>query len=59
MTKRKPDPAETPEGGALPAAAESTKRQRVTFAVRRGGSVSLEAPAAATTESTEEHPDAG
>ncbi len=54
--KRKTDPAETPEGEALPVETPApAARPRVTFEVRRGGSVTLEPP---TTESTEESHDA-
>jgi hypothetical protein len=67
MKKPKPDPAETPEGGALSAVAgEPTytdavggARPRVTFAVRRGGSITLTPPEIVIPESTEENPDAG
>jgi hypothetical protein len=67
MKKSKPDPAETLEGGALPAVAgEPTytdavggPRPRVTFAVRRGGSVTLTPPETLKPESTEENTDAG
>jgi hypothetical protein len=67
MKKSKPDPAETPEAGALPAVAGeptytdavAAPRPRVTFVVRRGGSVTLTPPESLKPESTEENPDAG
>lgn len=57
MTKRKTDPAETPEGEALPVETPApAARPRVTFEVRRGGS-SVTEPR--LNESTEESLDAG
>ena len=44
MTKRKPDPAETPEDEALPIAPPT--RPRVTYQTGTGGSVTIDPPEA-------------
>lgn len=63
--KRKSDPAETPEGEALPtpapggaSPAPTEGRARVTYQTGCGGSVVIDPPETAETDSTEEPSDA-